>query len=283
VTYVVDPQEDDAAAGVVADHAYWLSELKPRGAGTGTLDAFSHGFGLGDPPVLDLETRSGSLTGGSHGALPYVSRRRDWGRTPARRNADRLDIRATNVRSATVDVGRAAVDCNVDLHITSDGPLTLRLEGCGRTVTNACLSRRASLGPKNLGRIRLNRTRSSLQRLRVQPRSRSSRSLRYCVRSSSGRVVAVFSSRSRRGRARLVTSTAPLHRMRRVGRGVSARRLARAFPHRVRIARGIYRARRGSRRLFGVRRGRVRFVAVADKRLIATPRTLRRYLRLAGL
>jgi len=92
----------------------------------------------------------------------------------------------------------------------------------------------------------------------------------------------VFSSRSRRARARLVTTTARYHRMRRVGRGSSSRRLAR-FPHRVRIARRLYRAGPRSRRIFGTRRGKVRFVAVADRRLIRKPKTLRRYLRLAGL
>jgi hypothetical protein len=59
--------------------------------------------------------------------------------------------------------------------------------------------------------------------------------------------------------------------------------MSRAFPRRVRIARGLYRASPGSRRLFGTRGRKVRFVAVANRRLIAKPRALRRYLRLAGL
>jgi hypothetical protein len=286
VTFVVDPGEDDASAHVVADHAYWLSGLRVRdrdAAPTGTIDARSHAFGVGDAPVKPLATRAGTLTGGSHGPLPYVSRKQDWGRAPRTRQANRLDVRATNVATATVDVRRARVNCNVDVGITSDGPLKIRLAGCGRTVSTGCLSRRSSIGPRNIGRIRLGRTRIRLQRLRVQPRRRTRRTFRYCVKRSRGRVVAVFSSRSRRGRARLVTSTARYHRMRRVGSGSTARRLARAFPHRVRIARGLYRARPGSRRLFGIRRGRVRFVAVADRRVIASPKALRRYLRLAGL
>jgi hypothetical protein len=82
---------------------------------------------------------------------------------------------------------------------------------------------------------------------------------------------------------RLVTTTARGHRLRRVGRGASARRLARAFPRRVRIGRRLYRAAPRSRRVFGTRRGRVRFVAVADRGLLRKPRRLRRYLRLAGL
>src|SRR4051794_17741112 len=44
VTYVVDPTEDSAAAGAVADHAYWLSGLavrNPKAAPTGTIDVRS--------------------------------------------------------------------------------------------------------------------------------------------------------------------------------------------------------------------------------------------------
>ncbi len=283
VTYVVDKSDDDPAAGVVADHAYWLSRLQLRKGSKGTIDARSHAFGVGDPPVGPVATRAATLTGGSHGPLPYVSRKQAWGSAPHTAKANRLDVHATNVASASVDVRRAHLHCDVDVRITSDGPLSLRLAGCGRTVSNGCLARRSSIGPRNIGRIRLNRTRRTLRRLRVQPRRSTRRTFRYCVKRSKGRVVAVFSSRSRRARARLVTTTARYHRMRRVGRGVSSRRLARAFPHRVKIARGLYRASRRSRRVFGTRRGKVRFVAVADRRLLRKPKTLRRYLRLAGL
>ncbi|MFL5866607.1 MAG: hypothetical protein ACJ766_05840, partial [Thermoleophilaceae bacterium] len=283
VTYVVDPSEDDRAAGLVADHAYWLSGLRTRGSGTGTIDALSHAFGVGDPPVQPQPPGGGTLNGGSHGPLPYVRRSQTWGRSPRIRKADRLDLHVTNLSSATLDLRRAHLDCAVDVHLTSDGPFRLRLRGCARTLVAGCLSPRVSIGRRNLGRIRLRRTRRRLGRLRVQPRRRTRRTFRYCVRRSRGRVVAVFSSRRSHGRVRLVTSTARYHRLRRVGRGATTRRLARAFPHRVRIGRGLYRAGPRSRRLFGVRRGKVRFVAVADRPLIARPRVLRRYLRLAGL
>jgi hypothetical protein len=283
VSYVVDKADDDPAAGVVADHAYWLSSLRVRKGDKGTIDARSHAFGVGDPRVLPLVTRAATLNGGSHGPLPYVSRKQDWGSTPHTAKANRLDVRATDIASASVDIRRAHLHCDVDVRITSDGPLTLRLPACGRTVSNGCLSRRSSIGRLNIGRIRLNRTRRTLQRIRVQPRHRTSRTFRYCARRSSGRVVAVFSSHSRKARTRLVTTTAPYHRMRRVGRGSSSRRFRHAFPHRVKIARGLYKAGRHSRRLFGIRRGKVRFVAVADRKLIRKPKTLRRYLRRAGL
>ena len=51
VTYVVDPAEFERKLRVVADHAYWLSRLRARGGGYGTIDAISRGFGQADPPV----------------------------------------------------------------------------------------------------------------------------------------------------------------------------------------------------------------------------------------
>jgi hypothetical protein len=45
----------------------------------------------------------------------------------------------------------------------------------------------------------------------------------------------------------------------------------------------LHRLGAGSRRIVGTRRGKVRFVGVADRRLLRSPRALRRYLRLAGL
>src|SRR5207253_1628667 len=47
---------------------------------------------------------------------------------------DHADLRAKNIATATINVKRAGVDCNVALHITSDGPLTVNLAGCKRTV-----------------------------------------------------------------------------------------------------------------------------------------------------
>ena len=73
------------------------------------------------------------------------------------------------------------------------------------------------------------------------------------------------------------------HGNRRVRVGSRASRFRRAYANRVRIGRGLYRARRGSPRLFGIRRGRVRFIAVAPRSVARAPRALRRYLRLAGL
>jgi len=44
----------------------------------------------------------------------------------------------------------------------------------------------------------------------------------------------------------------------------------------------VYLARRGSRVFFGVRRGRVRYLGLRDRRRVPTARSLATYLRRAG-
>jgi hypothetical protein len=143
-----------------------------------------------------------------------------------------------------------------------------------------CLARRSPIGPRNIGRIRLGLTRARLRRLPVRPVRITRRSYRYCVKRSSGRVTAVF---SRRGRVALVTTTARVHGNRRLRPGSTRRALRRAYSRRRAIAPGLYRANPRSRRLIGVRKGRVRFFAVASRRLLPNPRRLARHVRLAGL
>jgi hypothetical protein len=151
--------------------------------------------------------------------------------------------------------------------------------GSAASPSRTCLARRAPIGPRNIGRVRLGYTRRRLLRLPVKPVRRTPRSYRYCVKRSRGQVSAVF---SRRGRVVLVATSARLHGNRAVRPG-RRRRALRAYPGRVPLGRGLFRAHPRSRRLIGVRRGRVRFVAVADRRLLSNRRSLRRSLRLAGL
>jgi hypothetical protein len=145
--------------------------------------------------------------------------------------------------------------------------------------SSGCVAHRSPIGARNIGRIRLGYNQRRLLRGAVQPVRRTPRSFRYCVRGTKGRVSAVFSPR---GRVLLVATTASTHGNRKVRPGASARSL-RAYPRRVLVGRGLFRAHPGSTLLIGVRRGTVRFVAVADKSLLASPRNLRRYLQLAGL
>jgi S-formylglutathione hydrolase FrmB len=151
--------------------------------------------------------------------------------------------------------------------IVAAGPLAKR-----------CLARRALVGSRRVGRVRLGSTRRQLLRHAPPPRRRTKRSWRWCVERSRGAVRAVFSPR---GRVALVATTAPGHRASRVHPGGGARIFSRAYPGRRALLVGVYRAGPRSRKLIGVRRGRVRYLAVASARLLRSPGPLRAYLRRA--
>ena len=138
----------------------------------------------------------------------------------------------------------------------------------------SCLARRARFRRHALGRLRLGARRGAIRRRVGRPVSRRSRLWRYCVRGERrARVVVVF---GKRGRVRLIASTARRHRARGVAAGTRARRLRRSR----RVGPGL---RRRGRLVFRTRRGRVRYVALADSRLAGKPRLLRRHLRRARL
>jgi hypothetical protein len=138
VTYVVNPRMDFTERGVVADHAYWLSGLRLRGAEgeapRGTIDVRSHGFGVSDAPALPTERGGGQLSGGGFDVL-FTREAKAWGEAPAAPVANRLDVRAENVAHVTIDPQRARVGCDAQLDVTTDGPLEVTLAGCGRTET----------------------------------------------------------------------------------------------------------------------------------------------------
>jgi hypothetical protein len=137
VTYVVDPANDFTDTGVVADHAYWLSGLTVRSDGTGALgqiDAYSEAFGTADPVPNPPSTSAGLLTGGYHGPMPYVQTAQSWSEPVATAPADRLDLTATNIATATIDAARARLDCHATLELDTDGPITVSIPACDRTI-----------------------------------------------------------------------------------------------------------------------------------------------------
>ena len=142
VTYVVDTAREACNYGIVGDHAYWVSGLTVRsqshtatnGDPEGEIDVFSHGFGTSDPVASGSAAGTGSLTGGNMGPLAYANLTQTWSAPAPAPASDTLDINATNIATASIDVSRAHVDCNVQLNITSDGPITVTLPGCHRTV-----------------------------------------------------------------------------------------------------------------------------------------------------
>ena len=135
VTYFVNPARDYPELDLVGDHAYWLSQLELReGADSGEIDAFSHGFGVGDPEPGETESGTGTLEGGNLGSLMYTSQKKTWGEAPAQPPQNRVVVTATGIASAVLHVERARVDCDVEVEVESDGPLAIELAGCDRTV-----------------------------------------------------------------------------------------------------------------------------------------------------
>jgi hypothetical protein len=136
--------------------------------------------------------------------------------------------------------------------------------GAGR---KGCLAvGRRGVKRHGIGKVRLGMTRKQLARRVPKPRRKTRRAWRWCVRGG-GKVAAAF---TKRGRVALVTTTAS---------AVRTRKQLRGYKRRFRIGGGLVRAFPGSPRLFAVRGGKVRYVAITAPRTIAHRALLRRYLR----
>ena len=144
-----------------------------------------------------------------------------------------------------------------------------------------CLTGRPIIGRRNIGRLRLGFTRARLSRLPVRTPAKTARTFRYCVKGSRGYTAAVFSSRSRSARAKLLVTTVRGNGNRRARVGSRAARFRRNYRHEVRVAPGLYRSGPRSTRVFGLSRGRVRFIAVADPAVARDRQKLQRYLSLS--
>ncbi|HEX2232802.1 MAG TPA: hypothetical protein VHG69_05510, partial [Thermoleophilaceae bacterium] len=145
------------------------------------------------------------------------------------------------------------------------------LAGSGRS----CLPRRLAIHSSGIGPARLGRGYRALFR-RYRAVRRGPRFTRFCVRGG-GR----FLVGSRRGRIDFAATTARRHRTRRTG--PQGRQRAAAGARRIHRRVRVGGAGRRGRVIYGVRGGRVRFVAVATARQVARPRGLLRRLRAAGL
>jgi hypothetical protein len=145
-----------------------------------------------------------------------------------------------------------------------------------------CFARRLNVGGRSIGRVSVRATRDLVGR-RAGPPMRTARGvLRYCVKGG-GSVLVAFDSK---GRVSLAATTAKAHRRLGIGRGSSLKSLQRRFGGRLRSSvPGVRRVSSGPSRqlLFGVRRGKVTFVAVADRSLLGSRSALRTQLRRAVL
>jgi len=145
----------------------------------------------------------------------------------------------------------------------------------------SCLARRSSIGPRRIGRLSLGvtRKRPDARLATVTAPSKTSKRYRYCVKGSRGSVTAVF---GRATKVELLTATAGSYGNRGVHPGVSLRKARRTFRGLRRVSAAVYRLSPSSRRIIGVRRGRVRFVGVASKRVLGSKWLLRTYVKRAG-
>jgi hypothetical protein len=139
VSYVVNPTMDFPERATVADHAYWLSGLRLRDdSGTtpqGEVDAFSAGFGEGDPEPAPTVQSAGTLGPGAQGEIPFRRRSKDWGPAPTAAGHDALTLVARNLARVRVHVERARLSCDPRLEVDTDGPLTVKLVGCHRRLS----------------------------------------------------------------------------------------------------------------------------------------------------
>jgi hypothetical protein len=150
-----------------------------------------------------------------------------------------------------------------------------------RPATARCFPRQLNVGMRAIGKLRLPATRAQAAK-RLGPPVRTIRGvLRYCV-TGGGSVVAAFDST---GRVTLAGTTAKGHRRLKIGNGSRLSALRRTFGRRLRaIGPGVPRVSGGSpQAIFGARRGKVTFVAVADRVLVRNRKALRTQLARAVL
>ena len=150
-------------------------------------------------------------------------------------------------------------------------------------VRSRCFPRRVRIAARAIWRASVGARRATVLRRLGRPRARRGNVWRYCVRGG-GRVLVVFSKRKR---VAFVASTARGHRRRGVGPRSTVRRTRAVFRRSGlrSLGGGLLRVRGGSSRqvLFGTRRGRVRYVAVADRTLLARRSRVLTAARRAGL
>ncbi|MBA3746884.1 MAG: exo-alpha-sialidase, partial [Solirubrobacterales bacterium] len=147
-----------------------------------------------------------------------------------------------------------------------------------------CVAQKLKVGPSSIGRLTLRATRDRVGRS-LGPPARTARGvLRFCVKGG-GSVLAAFTTK---GRVGFAATTAKGHKRQGIGRGSTMKSLRRAYGKRLRrVVSGVYRvggtSKSSAHLVFGVRKSKVTFVAVADTKLVKSARTLRTQLRRAAL
>ena len=141
-----------------------------------------------------------------------------------------------------------------------------------------CRSARGRFTRRGLYRVHLGAGDIELLRNAGQPATRTGRAWTWCVQGKRNKGRAVRAAFDTRGRVALVGSDALGHRARRVERGGRPPRRAREFGRGVEILR----AGRATY-VYGVKNGRVAYLASASRSAAKTPKRLAAYLKIAGL
>ena len=134
VVYVRNPQMDFPAAGIVADHAYWLSDIRVADpdAGVGVVRAESLALPPApEPGSAERATTPGLLTPGTYGALGYVAETQTWGAAVTGwAPLDGLRLNANNIAHVAVDMAAAGLSCRAAIEVNSERAVAVTRLGC---------------------------------------------------------------------------------------------------------------------------------------------------------
>ena len=144
----------------------------------------------------------------------------------------------------------------------------------------SCIPAKSKLTRLGLGPFRTGVTRqATLDRTNLRARQARGQSLRYCVQGGGRIDVGVL-----KGRVVFISSTAPKRRGRKnVGRGSSVRDVQRAYGKLRKVAPGLFAGGASKKIAFGIKAGKVRYVAVLDQSVISNRGALRQQIKRAGL
>jgi hypothetical protein len=149
-------------------------------------------------------------------------------------------------------------------------------------IRHGCKSRLKRITRRGVAHVRLRNSAAQLLRGAGQPTARGSYGWRWCVRGKKNRHRKLAAALTKRGRVAFVGTNAVNADARRIRVGDDASRLAGQARS---LGGGLFvrSAGPGKRFVYGVRRGRVRFVGLATRAASKNRATLRRYVRLAKL
>jgi len=149
-------------------------------------------------------------------------------------------------------------------------------------IRHGCKSRLKRITRRGVAHIRLRSSAVQLLRRAGQPKARGSYGWSWCVRGKKNRHRKLAAALTKRGKVAVVATNAINADARRIRVGDDASRLrGQARP----LGRGLFvrSAGRRARFVYGVRKGRVRFVGLSTRAASKNRATLRRYLKPANL